>query len=185
MQVTATANSVNVGTTTFTVTGAISGAIPVNFRQTLFRIDPHAVLHFEYNWDSSSGSKADLSACRVEEYVTYQGPNPFPWPSPPYEAGNVTYWPDTGNTPVAATVQDGIKDDHGHVLFQTPYVFKYVASDQKYQFQCTYYQANQWVQLMPISGTLAIGRVVNITNGSPPWTYQITKQGHTASAILP
>jgi len=170
--------------TNFTV-ATTNGAIPVNFRQTLARIDPGAVLHFEYKWDSSSGNRADISTCQVEEYVTYVGPNPYPWASPPYLPGYTTSWPSTGLTPVSASVS-GLSDDHNHAPgWQTPYAFNYIGSDQKYQFQCPYYQNNQWIQLDPPSGTLPIGRVVNLTNGALPWTYQITKSGLTASINLP
>jgi hypothetical protein len=185
MQLTATAGGATVGSMIFTVTGPINGAIPVNFRQTVATINPGAVLHFEYTWDSSSGNKADLSTCQVEEYVTYVGPNPYPWASPPYLAGYTTTWPELGGTPIPAS-DSGLQDNHSHVPgWLKPYVFNFAASDQRYQFQCPYYQNGQWVQLMPIVGTIAISRVVSLTNGAPPWTYEITKSGLSASINLP
>jgi hypothetical protein len=184
MQLTATVGSATVGPPmVFTVTGPISGAIPVNYRQTLVRVDPSASLHFEYMWDSSSGNKADLSSCTIEEYVTYVGPNPYVWASPPYAAGYAQAWPYTGY-PGAASAYN-LVDDHGHVPFQGPYQFNSSSSDQKYQFQCPNYQNNQWVQIFPTSGTIPITRVVNLTNGALPWKYQITKYPYTTSMNLP
>ncbi len=84
MELDAKVGSVIVGSMIFTVTAPINGAIPVNYRQTAFSAQPSAVLHFEYKWDSSSGNLADLSSCQVEEYVTYVGPNPYSFSSPPY-----------------------------------------------------------------------------------------------------
>ncbi len=176
MQLTATVGSTTVGSMIFTVTGPINGAIPVNYRQTLFRVDPSAILHFEYKWDSSTGNLADLSSCQVEESVTYVGPNPYSFATPPYAAQNPIYWPYTGYTPVSATTgTPGLQDDHGHWPFQGPYVANTSSSDQVYQFTCTNYQPNVWTQLMPVSGQIPITRLVRSTNGAPPWTYQITK----------
>jgi hypothetical protein len=186
MELDAKVGSTTVGSMIFTVTGTINGAIPVNYRQTAFSVQSSASLHFEYKWDSSTGNLADLSTCQIEEYVTYVGPNPYPWPSPPYLANQVTPWPFLGGTPISANNPVGLKDDHGHADgWQTPYVFKVVASDQVYQFQCPYYQNNQWVQLMPINGQIPIDRVVSLPNGNPPWTYTITKSGQSASMTLP
>jgi len=169
-----------VGSMLFTVTAPIDGAIPVNYRQTAFSVRPSAVLHFEYMWDSSSGNLADLSSCQVEEYVTYVGPNPYSFRSPPYVADTPIYWPYKGYTPVSGTTgTPGIQDDHGHWSLnsaQQPYVVEDTASsDQVYQFTCTNYQPNVWTQLMPISGQIPITRLVRSTNGAPPWTYDITK----------
>ncbi len=172
------------GSTTFTVTAPVSGAIPVNFRQTSSSLQPSAVLEFHYTWDSSTGNKADLSGCQVEEYVTYVGQSPtYYWPTPPY----VVYTsnnPETGGTPVSATVP-GLVDDHGHPGFVTPYKYVGVSSDQRYQFQCSYYQNNQWVQLLPLTGTIPITRIVSYKNGTTTWYYEITKSGLTASMNLP
>jgi hypothetical protein len=117
--------------------------------------------------------------------VTYVGPNPYPWASPPYLQGYTTLWPEMGGTPVPANVLPGIRDDHGHAPgWRQPYVFNYIAADQVYQFQCPYYRNNQWVQLKPISGTIPIGRVVNYTNNNI-WYNEITKSGLMALINLP
>jgi hypothetical protein len=185
MELDAKVGATIVGSMLFTVTAPINGAIPVNYRQTVFSVQPGAVLHFEYKWDSSSGNLADLSSCQVEEYVTFVGPNPYPWASPPYLPNQSVTWPSTGMTPISATY-GGLQDNHGHADgWLTPYKYNAASSDQVYQFQCPYYQNNQWVQLMPISGQIAITRVVNLTNGNTPWTYQITKSGYSTSMNLP
>src|SRR5262249_28673281 len=97
--------------------------------------------------------------------------------------GYTTLYPETGMTPVSASVS-GLVDDHYHAPGWTkPYVFKVVASDQQYQFQCPYYLNNQWIPMMPVTGTIPITRVVNL-NG-PAWYYQITKSGLSPSVALP
>jgi hypothetical protein len=72
--------------------------------------------------------------------VTYVGPNPFVFASPPYAPGYSFNWPLLGEQgPASATL---IIDNHSHPPFQGPYKFDTSSSDQKYQFQCPYYQNN-------------------------------------------
>ncbi len=52
-------------------TGPGVRAVPTNFRQTAGRDAGGGVLHFEYAWDSTSGSLADLTGCRTGEKVDY------------------------------------------------------------------------------------------------------------------
>ena len=172
--------------TTFTVTNPVVGAIPVNFRQTSSSVIGDS-LHFEYNWDSSSGNKADLTNCQIQEYVTYVGPNPFPWPSPPYLPQQVTVWPVTG-TVIQATALTGLQDNNGHAAgWRKPYVYKVVSSDQVFQFQCSTYKPGVWTPLMPLNGAIPIDRTVALFNFGPSeyWQYSITKSGKSASATLP
>jgi hypothetical protein len=187
IQLSASGTSCACGSTTFTVTAPISGAIPVNFRQTSASIPSTGVLEFHYTWDSSSGNKADLASCQVEEYVTYVGGilgGLYYWPSPPYAAGTATNDPEYGGTPISAN-SFGLVDDHYPKSFLKPYKYAGVNSDQVYQFQCPYYNNNQWVPMWPLIGTLPITRIVNYTNGNQIWYYEITKSGMTAAANLP
>lgn len=119
--------------------------------------------------------------------MTYVGAvgGEYYWISPPYVAGATTMNPDYGMTPVSASAGIGLQDDHGHPGFAKPYKYNTVSSDQMYQFQCPYYNSNQWVQMWPLVGTLPITRVVNYTNGNQIWYYEITKSGMTAAGNLP
>lgn len=184
----ATVSSTQVASTTFTVTAPITGAIPVNFTQISSSIQPGTVLEFHYRWASSSGNMADLSACQVEEYVTYVGPSPFPWASPPYVPGVTSPNPTTGGGPTPGNLgtSNGIVDDQLHIAFQGPYKFNFVASNQLFQFQCPNYQGNAWTQLFPAGGTIPISRVVNYYTDSPTvWYYEVSKSGLDARANLP
>ena len=62
--------------------------------------------------------------------------------------------PDYGMTPVSASAGIGLQDDHGHPGFAKPYKYNTVSSDQMYQFQCPYYNSNQWVP------DVAVGRYI-------------------------
>jgi hypothetical protein len=176
-------------TTTFTV-DATNGAIPVNFRQTSVSQQSNAVLLFQYAWDSSAGGLANLSGCQVREFVTYPGyvagqQQQYFWKAPPYGPYVTGSWspnPDTGLTPGPATA--GIMTDtQSHPGFQKPYAADNLTSNQVFQFQCPYYKNNQWITLLPQSGTVAINRVVQNANGT--WKYTITKTGASSTGILP
>ncbi len=182
------AGNIPVGSTSFTV-AVTNGAVPVNFRETSFTPLPaSAALQFTYAWGSSSGNLADLSTCQVEEFVTYPGYTPgvqsvYPWTSPPYVQGVSTNNPDTGFTPVSGTTgSQGLVDTQGHFGFATPYVYNSVPSYQVFQFQCTNYKPGQWIQLLPINGTIAISRVVS---QNPTWQYAVTKSGQSIYGLLP
>jgi hypothetical protein len=184
MNLTATIPSGTVGSMVFTVTGPINGAIPVNYRQTLERADPSAVLHFEYQWDSSSGNKADLANCQIREYVTFigaSGDGNYYWPSPPYTL-SYTPSPFFGSTPVSATISV-LGDENGHPGFSSPpYQSATTSDDQVFQFTCTYYNSGQWTQIMPSTGTIPVTRLVRST---PVWNYQIYKGPYSNSMNLP
>jgi hypothetical protein len=138
-------------------------AIPVNFRQTSASQVSPAKIQFNYVWSSSTGNLSDLANCNVREFVTYPGYVPgqqgrYYWTSPPY-FNTFTDNPDTAGTPVSATVgSTGLVDTQGNVGFAKPYVADNVTSNQVFQFQCSNYQNNQWIQLFPQSGTIGKGR---------------------------
>ena len=156
--------------------------MPVNFTQTSVTYLIHNVLQFNYTWGSSSGNLSDLGNCNVREYVTYTGGSPFYWPSPPYVSGSYSPNPDTGLTPGPATAGT-LVDQQGHQLFVKPYAYSSVTSNQVFQFQCTYYKSNQWVNFLPITGTIPITRTVQSVSGT--WQYSITKSGSTDTGTLP
>jgi hypothetical protein len=118
--------------------------------------------------------------------VTYPGYVPgqqlqYWWKTPPY-INDWTPNPDTGYTPGPATA-GGLSDDQLHKGFLQPYATDAFTADQVFQFQCTYYKNNQWVTLLPQSGTIAIRRVVSV-NGTT-WQYTVTKSGASNSGVLP
>ncbi len=178
--------TITVGQTSFTV-ATTGGAVPVNFRQTLVRQDPNASLHFEYTWGSSTGSLSNLQNCQFREFVTYPGyvsgvQAQYYWKTHPY----VESWspnPDTGDTPATATAGFA-QDNNGHQGFFPPYDTDDFTSPQVFQFQCPYYQSNQWVTLFPHAGTIAIRRVVSHATNQP-WVYTITKSGASNAGNLP
>jgi hypothetical protein len=168
--------------TTFTVTAPVTGAIPVNFTQTVASVSG-VTLHFEYRWGSSSGNLGDLSNCQVRETITFVGPNPYPWASPPYLPNQTVVWPDHGLTPGPAT-SGLLTDNHGHANgWLKPYAYNAATSNQVYEFSCTTYKPSQWTSLMPLSGTIPISRVVS--ESGTTWSYKITKSGLTAVGNLP
>jgi len=164
--------------------GATTGALPVNFILTGVATLPNATLQFTYAWGSSSGVLSDISQCQVREFVTYPGyvvgvQGKYYWTSPPY----INTYTDNPTTFGGPGNGAGLVDMQTNVTFQKPYVANTVTSNQVYQFQCPYYQNNQWVQFAPQSGTIPITRVVQQVNGT--WQYTITKSGSTATGILP
>jgi hypothetical protein len=179
-----------IGRTSFTV-DYTNGAIPVDFRQTsATKVNP-AQLQFGYVWSSSAGGLSALGSCRVREFVTYPGyvagvQGRYYW-TPPYVTGPNSYTnnPDTANTPVFATLgATGVTDIQGNVGFGLPpYTTNMVPSIQVFQFQCTYYQNNAWIQLYPTSGTILITRTVLNVNGT--WQYNIQKAGLSNTGNLP
>lgn len=112
-------------------------------------------------------------------YVQGQQLN-YNWTSPPY-TNTYSSNPTTG-TPGPAS-GGGLTDTQGNVGFVKPYTANSVTSNQVYQFQCPYYQNNQWIQFAPQSGTIPITRVVQQVSGT--WQYMITKSGSSATGILP
>jgi hypothetical protein len=165
--------------------GATTGALPVNFLQTGVTTLPNTYIKFTYTWGSSSGVLSDISQCNVREFVTYPGYVPgqqlfYYWTSPPYVNTDVPNPSTGGQGPANAA---GLTDTQSNPGFAKPYKTDSVTSNQVYQFQCPYYQNNQWVQFAPQSGTMPITRVVQQVSGK--WQYTITKSGWSATGILP
>ena len=157
----------------------VSCAVPTNYRQTSGTGDNSTgVINFQYEWNSSTGNLADLSACTIKEVVTYPGGNPFTWPSPPFAANQTSPNP-TSPTPVPG--KNGIAyDSHGHPNFQTPYQATSFTATQYYQYVCPCTNGGQPVNLM---GPLYIFRSVQTSSGT--WTYTVTKSGVSATETLP
>lgn len=136
-------------------------AVPTNFRETLRRRDAGGVLHFEYAWDSSTGSLADLGSCEVGEIVTYsqtEDPPFIPAPNP-----TVLWVPGT----------DGVAQDNHSPGVRKPYKDSTEIAVQYYRFHCPCRDSDRPVNLM---GPITLTRKVEST-GSGNFKYTITKSG--------
>lgn len=141
-------------------------AVPVNFHQVgLGTEQPGGTLHVEYDWASSSGNKAHLSACVFQERVVYPGGSPFSWPAP-FPAGT-TQNPFIGvNISGAGSMVDDQMVPPG--AFRTLLEAQFSAS-QTYRFYCPCYRDGNWVDV----GTPTITRYVNhLPDG---YWYQVCK----------
>lgn len=140
---------------------------------------PGAVLHFEYKWKSSTGDLADLSNCRIGEFVKYPGAaDPYVWPSPPWAAGGGTPNP----TIIWLDATDGqFEDNHSSKGFLKPYESAAFTANQKYRYQC----GSDPIVVFPGWGNIDIARRVSDTTGEGCWKYRITKSGASALRTLP
>src|SRR5262249_55590425 len=66
--------------------------IPINFQHVGPGVDiGSGTLEFNYVWQSSDGTLADLGNCQVGEIVNYPGAaNPYVYASPPYAIGDTS-----------------------------------------------------------------------------------------------
>ena len=145
-------------------------AKPTNMRQTYVEDLGNGVLHFVYDWNSTTGDKADLYNCKVREKVDYPGGNPYYWPSPPWAGGyhvdNPTLLP---NPPGPATAGHG-EDYHSPGTLTPPYQPASFSATQVYQY-CG--PSGNWETLLSIG---SIQRFV-IDEGGGLWRYSIIKSG--------
>jgi YD repeat-containing protein len=153
-------------------------AVPVNFRQTGVTPLADGSLRFDYDWDSSNGSKAQLSACQMGESVTYPGPSPFPRPSPPFPPGN-----HANPTEFEFSAEEAAFDVHfvppGD--FVKPYSSSSYTATQIYRYRCPCQNNNNWVTVM---GPLQIVRSVS-QNANGTWKYTITKPTNGQASVDP
>jgi hypothetical protein len=145
-------------------------AHPVNFRQTSESASG-GVLYFTYDWDSSTGDKADLSDCQVTEYVTYPtNASTYVWPSPPFN--NSTPNPTILPNP-AAPGTGSLSDSHSYPGgFVTPYAVRSFTAQQYYRYKCG---THDWVKM---SSLIQITRSVT-QNSDLTWKYVISKSGYS------
>jgi hypothetical protein len=135
--------------------------------------DQGGTLHFEYEWDSTTGDLADLYNCSVREKVDYPGGNPYYWPSPPWVGGvfNPTILPDP---PIPASY-GGAVDNHSPPAFKKPYQNASVSATQVYQYHCgpsCCMGNDDWETL------LSIGSIQRFVTGDGTlWRYSIIKSG--------
>jgi hypothetical protein len=152
-------------------------AQPILFQQANAYDAGGGVLHFQYDWGSSSGNLGDLSQCEVGERVDYAWFHvPFPAPFPDWTPANPTEVSVNG-------AYGSMNDDHWPGLpgspFRTPYTFNTMTASQIYRYKCPC-APNQWITLM---GPLDINRSV-LLNGNGTYRYEITK-GNGFATINP
>ncbi len=153
--------------------GSCVCAIPTNFHQTEGS-GAAGILHFKYEWGSSTGSLADLGSCVVGEEIRFPSTtNIFVWPLPwIYTNSN----PDAGEGPAT---RQFLTDAHSGLPYTTPRPAT-VTIQQNYYFKCPCHNNGDRVIL---EGPVPITRT--IFEASPgSWVYQIWKKGVTSTQSL-
>lgn len=149
---------------------------PIDFYQAAPAVDMgQGTLHFpRYNWGSSSGNKADLSACEVGEIISFPSPNDPYFPQRPpflspggrgYKNPYIEYLP----------AKDELSDTHTQ-QFIRPYTSAAYSARQVYIYRCPCV-ANGAPQ--DLTGSIWIDREVSPA-GDELWKYVITKSGASA-----
>jgi len=170
-------------------------AIPINFHQTAQSVQNGYKLHFEYAWDSDSGTLGDLNQVYMGEYVSYDNGGIVVGPGKPWTVPV----PNPTITPSRATVKWGalgmfpFGDTHSPPGNPLPtagpaatatgtqyYGFHDFRTDNRPDDQ-----SHGW--MVDLMGPISIVRTV--VHDAPPtgpavWLYIITKSGASAKAIL-
>lgn len=162
--------TVSLGSTYDYASLTVAGPRPVNFHQVVGEVREGGRLHFEYEWESSTGNTSDLNNCIVQEVVTYQGGNPFEVPSPPFS------WQPLDN-PFYGMLHNGtdggLEDNNIPFNFVKPYRAATVRATQRFRYKCGTGRINNF------PGSYAITRSIS-QNANGSWKYTITKAGLTA-----
>lgn len=146
--------------------------VPVKYRQTKAQNRTGGVLYFEYVWESSTGTIADLKDCEVGEHVSYPGGSPYVWPSPPWDGGSTP-----NPTVIWLLGTDGaLGDTHSSEGFKKPYKEAKFTATQYYRYQCPCTNSGKPVNLM---GPISIVREVR-KKPDGNYKYTITKSGKSA-----
>lgn len=148
-------------------------AVPNNFHQVGAGTDSGGVLHFDYQWGSSTGNLADLSQCTVGEIVSYPGSSsPYVWAHPPFTRSS------TNPTVIDVSATSGSgQDDHLGPPFATPFSAASFTATQYYRYKCPCANGGNYVNLM---GPISIVRSVT-QNANGSWKYTVTKSGSSAT----
>jgi hypothetical protein len=158
-------------------------AQPYNFRQTQVTDNGDGTLSFTYHWLSTDGQLSHIgSGCVVHEFVTYQGPNPFPLPAPFVGSiNNPTVLPDPPQQGSAGVIYD----DQLMPSTAKPYQSATVISTQKWEYDDSATGELDVVVPGPDSGPLSITRTIGVRPPYIPyWWYSVNKNGTTAWAPL-
>lgn len=118
----------------------VTCAVPVNFQVLSHSDVGGGVLEMHYAWGSSTGNLNDLSACRVQEVVTFDPPYIpyFDWPSPPFPPGISEHNPGIGPVPPINAADGVATDDYllPSTNFPQPYSQGSFSSQQTVQYTC-------------------------------------------------
>lgn len=166
-------------------------AIPVNFHQDNVSNIGNGNLEFHYDWDSSTGNKADLGNWSICETVTYAN-NPAGvglfqndqdgvysyFPPDPFEGHNQ----EPTQLSVPATVLDGLVDDQLNQGFSTPYKEASYIGTQKF-IALNKISGIQMSLLGPFTITRSVDNTICTSEGDY-YEYTITKNGSKATLNL-
>ena len=165
-------------------------AQPYNWHQTNVTDNLDGTLSFSYDWQSTSGNKADLTSCFIHEWVTYPTPPGTPLvptyyaPPSPFNASlpNPTVQPGTGNQGQPATDPNGGYDTQFVPGYASPYSSASFTATQTYEFDDTATGESNVRVPGPDSGPLSITRTIGnrAPYASSIWWYSVTKNGSTA-----
>lgn len=133
----------------------------------------NGVLFFKYAWESSTGNLADLKDCKVDEIVSYPGPNPFIWPRPPWDGKSVN--PEVGRDIPGTDGKMG--DEHTTRSFLEPLQEASFTATQFYRFRTPCHNGGAPENL---KGPLSIVRTVKERKDGK-FKYTVTKSGKPAS----
>jgi len=152
-------------------------AVPVNMVQDGNGTDiGQGYLHFDYSWESSTGSVADLANCTMGESISYPGVGPYAWTSPPYA-------PYTDQNPFIVdfpAYTGASSDTHYNHGFLRPYFLNQFTATQKYRYRCPCANGGDYVDMR-----VGIGIQRDVNSISGVWSYSVTKSGASAQLNLP
>src|SRR5581483_7094791 len=171
--------------TVYIVPGGSGGgnvpATPTNFRQTGTSDAGNGVLHFDYQWDSTSGHLTDLANCIVSEKVIYPGDNPYSL-SPPFPSTSFV-----NPTVLSVPGTDGVAiDNHGlngktGSDFIKPYFVASFTAQQTYSYTCG---SGSTAISKTLLGPLALERAVS-ENANGTWKFTVAKPTDGLAKIDP
>ena len=136
-------------------------AIPTSFKETARRKDAGGILHFEYEWKSSTGSLADLKDCEVGEHVTYTKTEDPPWI--PSQDPTILWVPGA----------DGALQDNHSPGLRSTYKDSTETAVQLYRFHCPCHDSDKPTNLL---GPIGLTRECK-PKADGKFRYKITKSG--------
>jgi hypothetical protein len=161
-------------------------AVPTSFSMIDAACLPTGELDLSYVWSSSTGNTADISACWIGEYVTYNGTPP----SPPFPI-NSGYVNPTINPPQGTSNGTwlGILDRNRlpDGSFRPPYTNATFTGSQNWGYNCPCQGASVVAVIAtPFSQYSGIDILRQVTPLYPPtWYYTVLNQGNFCSLPLP
>lgn len=157
-------------------------ATPYNWRciNKATAAQPDGELLFDYKFDSTSGSLADLASCFVHERVTYPGGNPYNAPSPfSFTETNPLIKPFVD---IVNMVSGGSHDAQKVIDYASPFSYATFTANQRFEYNDAF--TGEFDILVPSDNgdnTAQITRTIAIRGGTHSgWWYSVSKHGVTA-----